>query len=57
MFVLTKTLGCVSYGVAAIIYLADSILWIGHFALRTAGDKFISDGDSLTGWRITENGQ
>lgn len=48
-------LGGLSYTAAAIILVVDSMVYYGiHWPLRFCADKFLSDGDNLTGWNMKD---
>lgn len=52
-----KSLGVLSYGAALMLAILDNCLWVGHWATRKLSDRFLSDGDMLTGWRIARHAQ
>jgi hypothetical protein len=47
-----KVLGIISYGAALVLCIADTVLFGAHTILRACADRFLADGNSLTGWEI-----
>lgn len=47
-----KVIGIFSYGAAFALCAVDMLLFGMHQLLRGMSNKFLADGDSLTGWQI-----
>lgn len=49
------SLGFVSYAAGAFCLVVDNLLWLISQGLRKASDRFILDGDLLTGTNVGTN--